>query len=185
MLDESLLLLITQVAGILLLLGTMILLFFRRIVLDSETKSPMKFKLPIFGEIQTQAPVLVLVLVAAVMVIYPLSKAEAPQVSVSGDVDPGSNSMSLLIVADPDYTHNYDAKGPFEFKFPLLRTQAKYRVKYIVDRRVIDDQSAVLKNGKIVLREVVYQPAPVDDTTAAITPKKDISDEDLRKLSVN
>ena len=91
----------TQAAGILLLVGTMILLFFRRVVLDGETKTPTRFKLPLFGEITTQTPVLVLVLVGAVMVVYPLSKRGAPMVTVSGTVDPGSASVAVLVIADP------------------------------------------------------------------------------------
>ena len=103
----------TQAAGILLLVGTMILLFFRRVVLDSETKTPTRFKLPLFGEITTQTPVLVLVLIGALMVIYPLSTREPSTVTVTGSVDPGGSSVAVLVIADPDYLHSYDADSRF------------------------------------------------------------------------
>ena len=48
------LLVTTQAAGIVLVIATMILLFFRRVYLDAETKKPIKFKLPVIGEVETQ-----------------------------------------------------------------------------------------------------------------------------------
>ncbi len=176
-------LLTTQAAGILLLLGTMILLFFRRVVLDAETKTPTKFKLPLFGEITTQTPVLALVLVAAVMVLYPLTKVEATTVTVTGMVDPGATSVGVIVIADPDYTHNYDAAGNFTFKFPLLATKATYRVKFIANKQIIDDQQVDVQHGHVVLRQVAYAPK-IADESAPITPRKDISDEDLKKLGI-
>lgn len=178
------LLLVTQSAGILLLIGTMVLLFFRRVLLDAETKQPIRFKLPLLGEVSTQAPVMVLILVAAFMVIYPLSKTDVEMATVIGEVDTGDDPVSMLIVADPDYTHNQDANGAFEFSIPLLRSAAHYRIKYIVNKRIIDDQTAVLSGGKITLRTVQYVPPVTDPATDRIEPKKEISDEELRKFSI-
>jgi len=178
------LLITTQVAGILLLTGTMILLFFRRIYLDAETKQPIKFKLPIFGEISTQAPVLVLVLVGAFMVVYPLSKGTAPRATVQGDIDTGGKSVTVLVVADPDYVHSQDASGKFNIHIPLLATEATYRVKYVVDKMIIADQDATLKDGQMILSPVQWV-APVPDTMASTIPvKKEVSDEELRALSI-
>ncbi len=173
----------TQAAGILLLVGTMILLFYRRVVLDSETKTPTRFKLPLFGEITTQAPVLVLVVIGAAMVLYPLSKIEPPSVTVSGTVDPGNASVAVVVVADPDYTHSYDAAGNFNFAFPLLNSRATYRVKFIADKQIIDDQQVEVRHGRVALRQVSYSPKIGDDTTR-ITARKDISDEQLKQLGI-
>ena len=178
------LLVITQLAGILLLVATMILLFFRRIYLDSETKQPIKFTLPVFGEISTQAPVLVLVLAGAFMVVYPLSKMSADMVPLQGHIDTGGKSVSVLIVAVPDYEHSQDAPGDFSVKIPLLATDATYRVKFLVDKQVIDDQLATLKDGRIELKPVQWSP-PVEETHLTEIPvKKDVSDDELRKLSI-
>jgi hypothetical protein len=173
----------TQLAGILLLVGTMILLFYRRVFLDAETKTPTRFKLPLFGEITTQAPVLVLVLTGALMVIYPLSKREPSTVTVSGTVDPGHSSVALLVIADPDYAHSYDAAGDFKFEFPLLNSKATYRVKFVADKQIIDDQQVDVQHGRVALRQVSYSPKLSDETTA-ITPRKDISDEQLKNLGI-
>src|SRR5262249_15036703 len=122
------LLITTQVAGILLLVATMILLFFPPIYLDAESKQAITFTLPLFGEISTQAPVLVLVLVGAFMVIYPLSKMGAEMVPIEGTIDTGGKSVSVLVVAVPAYEHTQDAPGQFSMKIPLLATDASYRV---------------------------------------------------------
>jgi hypothetical protein len=173
----------TQAAGIVLLLGMMFLLFFRRVVLDAETKTATSFKLPFLGEMTTQSPVLVLVLIGAVMVVYPLSTRAPSTVTVSGTVDPGSASVAVLVIADPDYSHSYDAAGNFKFEFPLLNSKATYRVKFVANKQIIDDQEVNMQHGPVVLREVSYVPKIGDDTTA-ITPRKDISDEQLKKLGI-
>lgn len=178
------LLVTTQVAGIILLIATMVLLFFRRIYLDAETKQPIKFSLPIVGEISTQAPVLVLVMVGAFMVVYPLSMGTAARATIQGDIDTGGKSVTVLVVADPDYVHSQDASGKFNIHIPLLATEATYRVKYVVDKMIIADQVAALKDGQINLSPVQWV-APVPDTTASVIPiKKEVSDEELRALSL-
>lgn len=178
------LLIITQVAGILLLIATMILLFFRRIYLDSETKQPVKFSLPIIGEISTQAPVIVLVIIGSFMVVYPLSKVDVNRVTVQGNIDTGGKSVQVLVVADPDYVHSQDASGEFKFTIPLLATDASYRIKFIVDRQIVDDQAATVRDRNITLRKLQWA-APLDDHGSNQIPlKKDLSDEELRKISI-
>lgn len=178
------LLVTTQIAGILLLMGTMVLLFFRRIYLDAETKRPIKFTLPIIGQISTQTPVIVLVLVGAAMVVYPLSKMGADKVTVEGEIDTGGKSVTVLVVAEPDYTFSQDASGPFHVNIPLLATDATYRIKYVVDKLIIADQVATLSKGNIVLTPVQWAPPAQDDVIGQIPIKKEVSDEDLRKLSI-
>jgi hypothetical protein len=162
----------------------MILLFFRRIVIDAETNKASKFKFPFQIEIETQSPVLVLVVIGAAMVLYPLSKIDAATVvTVSGAVDPGNSSVTVLVIADPDYSHNYDAKTNFNFSLPLLNSNATYRVKFVADKHIIDDQPAVVQEGHVALREVSYTPK-IADETSAIKPHKDITDEQLKKLGI-
>jgi hypothetical protein len=180
----SFLLITTQLAGILLLISTMVLLFFRRIYLDAETKQPIKFTLPLFGEISTQAPVLVLVLVGAFMVVYPLSKMEAARAIVQGEIDTGGESVTVLVVADPDYVHSQDAAGKFSIKIPLLATDATYRIKYVVNKLIIADQIATLKDGHIDLSPVQWSEPPEESGMSRIPIKKEVSDEELHKLAI-
>ena len=178
------LLIITQIAGFVLLIGTMILLFFRRIYLDAETKQSIKVTLPIFGEISTQAPVILLVLIGAFMVVYPAVQKRQDRVTIEGEIDTGGKSVTVLVVPVPDYVYSQDASGKFNMTIPLLATDANYRVKYIVDKLVIADTVATLKDGQMKLPTVQWA-APVGDSGMSRIPiKKEVSDEELRKLSI-
>jgi len=182
--DTLTLLVTTQIAGIVLLIGTMILLFFRRIYLDAETKQSIKVTLPIFGEISTQAPVIILVLIGALMVVYPAIQKRQDMVSVEGEINTGGKSVTVLVVAVPDYVFSQDASGKFNMRIPLLATNANYRVKYIVDKRIIADDLATLKDGQIKLKAVEWAPPVEDSGMSRIPIKKEVSDEELRKLSI-
>jgi hypothetical protein len=182
--QNSTLLLITQLAGIFLLLSTVVLLFFRRIYLDSTTKEPIKFTLPVLGEISTQAPVIVLVFVAAFMVVYPITRSGPDRVSLNGHIDAGGRHVSAIVVAVPDYEFGQDAAaGDFSLKIPLLSTDATYRVMFIVDNRVIDDQLATMKDRKVDLNPVRWTPPP-SAPEDKIPEKKDVSDAELKALAI-
>lgn len=181
----SLLLIISQIAGVILLVGTLGLLGFRRIYLDAETKKPIKFSLPLFGEVSTQAPVLVLLLFGVLMVSYPLVKGESDKATIEGTIDPGGKTVTMLIVADPVHMRSQESAGKFKINVPLLLDQQSYRVRYIVDKVVIDDQQADLKNGITFRLGNVQWSAPVaDDALAQITPKLEISNDELQRLGI-
>jgi cytochrome bd-type quinol oxidase subunit 1 len=176
------LLITTQIAGILLLSATMVLLFFRRIYLDSQTRKPIAVSLPLFGKVSTQAPVLVLVMIGAVMVAYPLSKNPVDMTSLEGDLDTGGKPVSVVIVAVPHYQYNQDASGHFSYKIPLLATDTTYRAKFLVDKQVIDDQELTFKDGRFKFNPLRWIP-PVDGSLLNEVPiKKDVSDEELKKI---
>jgi hypothetical protein len=92
--------------------------------------------------------------------------------------------MTILVIADPDYVHSQDASGKFNIKIPLLGTDATYRIKYIVDKLIVDDQIATVRNGHVDLKPVAWV-APVENSGLSRLPtKKEVSDEELRKLSI-
>jgi hypothetical protein len=178
------LLIITQMAGILLLLSTVILLFFRRIYLDSTTKEPISFKLPVLGEFSTQAPVIALILIAAFMVVYPISRSGPDRVVIHGHMETGGKHVEAVVVAVPDYEFGQDSESDdYSLRIPLLPTTATYRVMFIVDKRVIDDQWAMLQNGRIELKPVRWNPPP-KSAEDSIVPKKEVSDEQLKALAI-
>ncbi|HEY6393492.1 MAG TPA: hypothetical protein VIX89_19570 [Bryobacteraceae bacterium] len=182
--QNGVLLIVTQMAGILLLLSTVFLLFSRRIYLDSTTKQPIKFKLPVIGEISTQAPVIVLILIAAFMVVYPISRSGPARASLHGHIETAGKHVSAIVVAIPDYQFGQEAESDdFNLKIPLLSTEATYRVMFIVDKQVIDDPYALLKNGRIELKPVRWNPPP-SSPEDAIAAKKEVSDEELKALSI-
>jgi hypothetical protein len=176
------LLVTTQLAGISLLTGTMILLFFRRIYLDLETKKPIKFSLPLLGEVSTQAPVLALVLIATLMVVYPLSKMSADVGFIEGELNTGGKPVSVLVVAVPHYQYNQDSAGFFSHQIPLLATDVAYRVKFLVDKHVIADQQLKLEGGRFKFNPVTWIPAAEESSTSQINVRKEVSDEEIAKL---
>ena len=176
------LLMTTQVAGIFLLSATMVLLFFRRIYLDSATKKPIQVSLPLFGKVSTQAPVLVLVMIGAVMVAYPLSKNPVAMTSLEGDLDTGGKPVSVVIVAVPHYQYNQDASGHFSYRIPLLSADATYRAKFLVDKQVIDDQELTLKDGHFKFNPLRWIPPADQSSVNEISIKKDVSDEEVKKI---
>jgi hypothetical protein len=107
--QNQILFIITQFSGILLLLSTVILLFFRRVYLDSSTKEPIAFTLPLIGKISTQAPVIVLILVSTFMVVYPISRSGPDRVNLHGHIETGGTHVSAIVVAVPDYQFGQDA----------------------------------------------------------------------------
>jgi hypothetical protein len=186
------LLIVSQIAGMLLLAGTMVLLFFRRVYLDAETKQPIEFALPVLGKVKTQSPVLVLAFLGAILVLVPVwkmaemvsQKVPLKKVSLTGEVATGGKSVQAVVVADPDYTHIQDSDGPFSMNVPLLATDATYRVKFIVDKQVIDDQMLTATNGGFALtRKVMWSPPEADeDPESQIKTKKDVSDAEIEKF---
>src|SRR5690349_15210170 len=94
---------LAMAAGILVLLGTMVLLFFRRVYLDSETMQPIRFSLPLFGNISTQTPVIVLMLLGVFMVVFAQWKfkpQDTLEVPVKGYIDTGGESVLVKIIPD-------------------------------------------------------------------------------------
>jgi len=178
---DAILLLVSQIAGIILLLGTMILVGFRRIYFDKETKQPIEIDIPVFGKIKTQAPAFALIVVAACLVIYPLSRSRPDLITVQGDIDTGGKAVTVVVVAVPQYQATLDRAGAFHIPVPVLK-DSTYRVKFIVDGRVVADQEATLTNGTFQVKPVGVAPEVSPGSTVI---KKEISDEELRKHGIN
>ncbi len=182
--NQSCILLLTQCAGIFLLFGVMFLLFCRRVYLDSETKTPIKFTLPLMGEVTSQAPVLVLVLIGAAMVLFPVTSGKEDMVQVEGTIQTAGKPVRLLLVAVPNYEHSQDFSGKFSVQVPLLRsTGTTYRVKYLVDNQIIADLDAAVNHGKIQLEPVQWI-EPQDSVEVNIPIKKEVSDAEAKKASL-
>lgn len=178
---DSLLLLVSQIAGIILLLSTMLLIGFRRIYFDKETKQPIEIEIPIFGKLKTQAPALALIVVAACLVLYPLSRSRPDLVTVHGDIDTGGKAVTILVVAVPQYQTTLDRAGAFHIPVPVLK-DSTYRVKFIVDGQVVADQEATLTKGIFEVKPVELAGEPAGK---GAVPKKEVSDEELRKHGIN
>jgi hypothetical protein len=176
---------VAQLAGCSLLVGTLILLFKRRVYLDRETGQPSEIDLPLFGKLKTQSPVIILILVAAFLVIYPmqLRSTRAEFGTVEGDIQAGDESVTVTIVPVPRYQEVVDSNGHFSLAIPLDSQENKYRAKFVVGKRIMLDVGFDLKADGVKLRTFNYVPLGSKVTTDSPI-KKDVSDERLKDLGI-
>jgi len=178
---DTLLLMTSQIAGIFLLACTMLLIGLRRIYFDAKTKQPLEIELPLFGKVKTQAPAFGLIVVGAFLVFYPMARPHPDTVTLRGAIDTKGKSVTVVVVAMPQYQQTLD--GPGKFSMPGLIKDASYRVKFLVDRTVVHEEEATPDESGLGVK-------PFDWTLQATTEivpiktQKDISDEDLQKLGI-
>lgn len=125
----------------------MLLVGLRRIYFDKETKQPIEIDIPIFGKLKTQAPAFALVVVAACLVMYPLFRSRPDLVTVRGDIDTGGKAVTILVVAVPQYQMTLDRGRAFHIPVPILK-DSTYRVKFIVEGRIVADQRQMRASSK-------------------------------------
>jgi hypothetical protein len=175
------LLFVSQIGGILLICATMVLVGFRRIYFDAETKEPISFDLPIFGKIRSQTPAVVVILVAAVMVMYPIVRAPDDQAVLKGSVQTTGQTVTVAVVPVPKYQETFQASEPFSLPLPLIR-DASYQVEYIVDKQIVGEQEASLEGHRFKeLKPFVWSPPPGNIVPRPIV---EISDAKLRQLGI-
>jgi hypothetical protein len=101
---------------------------------------------------------------------------------------PGGRDVRMLLVVKPDYDQTY--RGDIVWEFPLLAKKASYSVFY-VDGDTIVGQQPFSVNGaapgspvpKIVLPVLDLQTG--SPAAPEITPKREVSDAELKKLGIN
>jgi hypothetical protein len=180
---DAVLLVISQIAGIFLLACTMLLIGLRRIYFDAETKQPIAIELPLFGKITTQAPAFALIVVGAFLVFYPMARPHPDIVTLQGSVDTEGKSVTVLVVAVPQYQQTLDGPGHFSMPVQLIK-DASYRVKFLVDKQVVADVEPTLDRNGFGLKPFHWSPPPVSQIVA-ITPQKEVSDEELKRLGIH
>jgi hypothetical protein len=113
-----------ELAGFVLLLSTMILLGMRRIYIDSQTKEPTEFEIPLIGKVKTQAPVLFLIAAGVGLIAYSVRESKVPTIqsgTLTGDVDLRGAKATVLVLAIPtQYQDSREVSGPFSIPVPLI-----------------------------------------------------------------
>jgi hypothetical protein len=181
--EQNLLLLIAQIAGVLLLMSIVWLLYKRAIYLDAETGKPVSFDVPIFGKIQTQSPVIALVLIAAALVIYPATRAkdQIRQGTVQGSVETDGTPVTVTVVMLPNEEETVMSSGGFKIQVPIL-PDTHYRARFSVNKQVQTDQAFDLNSDGAKLIDFKYVGAP---PIPPVAPKKEVSDDRLKSLGIS
>ncbi len=128
------------VGGLMLLVGSMFLIFKGKILIDKETKEVVSVELPWLGKLQTHTPALVLFLMGAGLVIYPLHLISSqPQVVIQGAVGAASQEeMQVYAALGPDVIEH--GKTTFTLRAPFSTSVTEYQVLYIARGQIISHQ---------------------------------------------
>jgi len=156
----------------------MLLVGFRRIYFDAETKQATEVELPLFGKIKTQTPAILLILIGAFLVAYPLTRSRPDMATLVGNVDPGLNSVIVRVVA-PQFQTVLQGPGPYHFPVPVLKDTV-YRVEFIVDKKIVSEQDITLDHNEF---RTAYWSSQGSPTANTIT-RKDTTDEVLEKAGI-
>jgi len=180
---SQLLLFLSAVAGIGLLGGTMLLLWFRRIYIDAQTGQPTEIEIPLIGKFKTQAPTFALIIVAAILIIYPISRAKQDFIRIQGEVHPGNKQLTLVVITLPHNLTERKGDGKFDMPVPLIENAA-YRVQYEIDGQVVSEADAELdKKGIYKVKEFTFAP---QGSSKPIRPRAEqgVTDEKMRSLGI-
>lgn len=177
-------LIICEIAGVLLLLGTMLLVGFRRIYFDDKG-APIEVELRILGKLKTQSPVVALVFVAAALVLVPLTYLKPGLATIKGKVlNTAGKTVEVEILGVPTYQETLNAPGDFEIKVPILK-DTSYRAKFIVDRQILGENVINFAHGAATLADYEYQQLPGQAANPQqIVPQKGVPDEVIQKLGI-
>ncbi len=181
---NSVILITAEVAGFVLLVSTMLLIGLRRIYIDSETKEPIEFEIPVIGKLKTQTPALFLIAAGVLLICYAVyENPKGPNLqhgTVDGSIDLQGESATVLVLALPaPYQKSLETSGQYSSPVPLLPGVTDYQVKYEVNRHVFP-VNAKFANGRITVDPFTYTPAaPIN-----VQPIKAISDAELQSLKI-
>ena len=159
---------LSSAAGLVLVVGCLILLWKGRIVLDTEGKNVSKIELPLGVNLATDFPVLILFALGVILLLVPLylarnicaepslHKKQFPEmVKISGKILSSEGVDVFAVVDEQPNTHdNVLLNVPF-------RKDSRYRVLYSLNNQVLENSSIALTNtDPITLPDYEYQSVP-------------------------
>lgn len=177
---QGILLLVCQLSGILLLLGTLWLLYNRRIYIDKETGQPTQFVVPFLGELKSQNPVLLMMGIAAAMVLIPLRVATVDLITIEGFVETDGKPVTVTLVPVPRFQQTIFTSGPFTLRVPVM-PDVNYRAWFTVEKNIAVDAGVDIQQGDAKLAKFTYK-EPIH--AVAVEAKKEISDAQLHSLGI-
>ena len=160
------LLYICAFAGLVIVLGSLLLIWKGRILVDSDKGEISEVELPGGFKIKTQRPILVMFLFGSFLLAMPIYVVKGrlngiPTVVISGQVQSDGDAVDSLkayaIIADADVTNEV------KFSLPLIENTF-YRVKYYDRKRFVYDQVVDLSH----VVDGRYQLAPFKLTNAPV-----------------
>jgi hypothetical protein len=159
-------------AGFIMVVGGMWLIWKEKIYIDRETKEPIEIELPIIGKLKTNIPALVLFVIGFVLCIYPMLKnPPPPELQLKGEVENDQDypfEVYAAISAESVKNHRtFSLSVP-----PLSGNREEYKLLYVTGDNRVWEEPVPTKNqtGIISLRtktiprtQVIYEPAKVPE----------------------
>jgi hypothetical protein len=166
------------------LVATIFLLYKGRIYLDSESKQPIEYDVPLFGKIKSQNPVLMMMVLGAVMVSGPALRGQpaTEMVDVAAEIQTDGKPILTQFVEVPVYQNMKQTSGKFSMSLPRLASGVNYRAQFLVDKYLIAEQDLTVKDGQAQLSPVVWIQPKSD---SQIQPKNEVSDADKKLFGIN
>jgi hypothetical protein len=184
--SAALLLVLAQAAGVVLLIGTLILLFSRRIYLDRVTHEAIEVEMPFLGKLRTQSPVIVLILIAGGLVLYPVKIGTDRVVTapIEGQLDHPLPDVRVYVVPNR-YTADVDDTGAYHLDVPLGKDTDYFTALFF------QDQTQLYRQGfKLPPEGIKLQPPRIPSNkehpklSVPLRPTKEVSDERLKQLGI-
>jgi len=122
---------LSSLAGLVMVVGGIWLLYKQKIYIDSESKQVIEVELPI-GKFKTNLPVLVLFALGFVPLIYPLVLCHNmfPLLSLQGSVEGDAFPVQIYTVVRTD---SLNQPGDFNLRVPQLENlDQDYKILYVV-----------------------------------------------------
>ncbi len=129
-------------AGLIVLVGGLILVGKGKVLIDKETKQVVDIELPVLGKIKTNVPALVYFIMGVLMVLYPLHLLnQEPYADIQGQVRVSpSESVEVYVALGPDVIAQQ--KTSFALRVPFNTNVTGYHVLYISRNQVISHYPA-------------------------------------------
>lgn len=163
------------VAGFIMVVGGMWLIWKQKLYIDRETKEPIEIELPLVGKFKTNIPSLVLFVIGFVLCIYPMLKnPPPPELQLTGEVENEKDyPFEVYAAISAEAVKN---RRIFSLSVPPLSgNREEYKLLYVTgDNRVWEepvpakDQGGVisLRTKTIPQSQVTYEPAKVPEKPA-------------------
>jgi hypothetical protein len=146
--------LVCQVAGIIMILGAIFLLFKEKIYLNAETKQPISVEVPFFGKLRVNSPAFGVFFLGVVAVAYPVHFDHTNYVKVIGKVKSNTHPVIVYVASSQSTVGN---GANLEVALPQLSSKDYTPYIILVAGNALDYEPVPLsdaKNGVISIGSV-------------------------------
>ncbi|MFY9608534.1 MAG: hypothetical protein WAU45_07955 [Blastocatellia bacterium] len=144
-----------SIAGVVMVVGGIWLIYKQKIYIDSESKQVTEIETPI-GKFKTNLPALVLFALGFFPLIYPIVQAKsfAQKLQICGEVEADTFPVNVYAIVKLDSLRN---SRSFKLPVPFLEGVTEDYLVLYVSQNILDEQSAVIgqnRGGEIHLEKI-------------------------------